>query len=159
MLYDPRWRACAIFAPMCAVVGAIVGLVVVPAYIHWDLIRQCGGHPFPPTLGRKDVLMFTSFLCGGGLLILGPALIFAPAHTWGRWRQAIALGVSLPYPWGILVLVALLMTPPDGLWYRCFLNAAAFLSLPVINWGLALASLKLLQKARWFSSTRSGLGT
>ncbi|MCW3055409.1 MAG: hypothetical protein JWN14_4579 [Chthonomonadales bacterium] len=155
MLRDPRGRALIVFTPLCAVIGAVVGLIVVPAYIHWDIIRQCGGHPFPLTMGREDVRMFTTILCCGGLLILGPGLIFASSVVRGRWGAAVVLGLSLLFPWSIIVLVALLMTPPDGLWYRCLVNAQAILSLPVINWGLALGLLNLLQRVRWFPMASS----
>ena len=101
------------------------------------------------------MLMFTAFLCGGGLLILGPALIFASWQRQRRLWQAIALLLSLFYPWGIFALVALLFTPPDGLWYRCIVNAAASLSLPVLNWGLAMGLLNLLQRAGWFPTLQS----
>jgi len=152
-LRDPRWRALIVFTPLCGVIGAVVGLIVVPAYIHWDIIRQCGGHPFPLTMGREDVRMFTTILCCGGVFILAPGLIFVSSLVRGRWGAAAVLGLSLLFPWSIIVLVALLMTPPDGLWYRCLLNAQAILSLPVINWMLAMGLLNLLQRARRFPTS------
>ena len=122
----------ALLAAICVACGALVAFVVVPFYIHLDMIHNFGLALLPTdALGAQDIIPFFSVL-------LGSSFVMAVCFTAARDQPLLALLVSLLFcPFSILSPLIIFLTDDKGIWYRGLLNAIAFLSLPVLQWLLA----------------------